>query len=247
LHRLALDFLTNAGACTTVEALDGEFARLTRAWGFKSAALIRLLTVGEPVAPKIVFGNAPDDWVERYIEQEYGGLDPTLPVVFQSRQAFTWDRVETLHRSREVRTFFGEARELFAQDSFIVPVWGPWGELSVVNLASDEAVDLGPEERAMLQGLCSLYASIGLGLADPALPAVPDEAKRLGRRELQCVYWTAMGKHDPEIAVILDISPLTVRAYLDAAREKLGVTTRPELIRKALTLGLLLPDRAMMR
>ncbi|HYG27703.1 MAG TPA: LuxR family transcriptional regulator [Caulobacteraceae bacterium] len=247
LRTRAFDFLSRASACTSLAALDEEFMRLAQAFGFKAAGLIRLLEAGGAVEPKVIFGSAPMDWINRYAEREYGRLDPTLPLAFQSRKAFTWKRAEGRERDIEVRNFFGEAREMFAKDSFIVPVWGPYGELSVVNLLSDEPLEMAEDERTLLQGLCSLYAAIGLSLADPGLPPPPEEATSLSRREAQCVYWTAMGKHDQEIAIILGISPLTVRDYLDAARTKLNVTTRPQLIRKAMTLGLLMPDRAMFR
>jgi DNA-binding CsgD family transcriptional regulator len=117
----------------------------------------------------------------------------------------------------------------------------------VVNLLADRRLDLPEAEIVMLQGLCSLYATLGLALIEPGLPPVSPEAKALGRRELQCVYWMSMGKHDQEIALILGISPLTVRSYIDGARDKLGVSSRPELIRKAVTLGLLLPDSSVVR
>lgn len=247
LRKLAFDFLTKASACTTVTELDQTFMTLAKACGFKAAGLIRLLQLGGPVEPKIIFGTAPPEWLSRYAELDYGRLDPTLPLAFRTRRGFTWERAEHRKPELEVRNFFGEARELFAKDSFIVPVWGPYGELSVVNLLSDQSIDMPAKERTMLEGLCSLYASIGLSLTEPGLPPVPKEAEALSRREMQCVYWTAMGKHDQEIAIILGLSPLTVRQYVDSARVKLNVTTRPELIRKAVMLGILMPEKAMFR
>jgi DNA-binding CsgD family transcriptional regulator len=71
-------------------------------------------------------------------------------------------------------------------------------------------------------------------------------APALSRRERQCVYWMAMGKHDGETALILDISAHTVREYIDSAKVKLGAQTRPELSLRALACGLLAPDRCLM-
>lgn len=247
LRGRAYDFLSSAGLCRNIHQLHENFVTLVRAYGFSTVGFIRLVQVGGPVEPQVLFGEAPAEWIERYAERDYIRLDPTIPMSFQSRRAFTWDRAERRARTREVRDFFGEAREMFAQDSLIVPVWGPYGELSVVNLLSDRELDLPAEEVAMLEGLCSLYATLGLALVEPGLPPLSPEAKALGRRELQCVYWMSMGKHDQEIGMILGISPLTVRSYIDSARNKLGVSSRPELIRKAVTLGLLLPDSSIVR
>jgi DNA-binding CsgD family transcriptional regulator len=247
LKERAFAFLSGASACRTIDELHAQFVLLAQAYGYKTVGFIRLLQVGGPVEPQVIFGEAPAEWLARYLEQDYGRVDPTIPLTFQSRQAFTWETAEARNRSKETKAFFGEARELFAQDSFIVPVWGPCGELSVVNLLSDHPLDLPDEERTMLQGLCSLYATLGLTLIEPGLPPAAEATRALGRRELQCLYWMGMGKHDQEIAVILGISPLTVRTYVDSARDKLGVTSRPALIRKAVTLGLLLPDRSTLR
>jgi DNA-binding CsgD family transcriptional regulator len=247
LRERAFAFLSGASECRTIDELHARFAQLAQAYGFRSVGFIRLMQVGGPLEPQVIFGQAPGEWLERYVAQDYGRIDPTIPLAFQSREAITWEAAEERNRSKEARAFFGEARELFAQDSFIVPVWGPCGELSVVNLLSDHPLDMPQEERTMLQGLCSLYATLGLAMIEPGLPPATEATRALGRRELQCLYWMSMGKHDQEIAVILGISPLTVRTYVDSAREKLGVASRPALIRKAVTLGLLLPERSTLR
>lgn len=242
LRNRAFAFLSEAGGCRDLADLHTRFLAVGDAFGFQKVCLIRLVRAGGPFEPEFIAGEPPQEWLARYMELDYGHIDPTIPMTFQSRQAFTWDKVEERHRTPEVRAFFGEARELFAKDSFVVPVWGPYGELSVVELMSDRAVSVGEDDAGLLQGLANLYATLALSLADPAPPAVDEQARALGRRELQCVYWMGMGKHDHEIATILDISPRTVRTYIDGARDKLGVASRPELIRKALTLGVLLPD-----
>jgi len=40
------------------------------------------------------------------------------------------------------------------------------------------------------------------------------EAKLLSRRELECLRWSAAGKSNDEIAIILSLSSHTVTAYL---------------------------------
>ena len=247
LDELSFAFLRHAAAAKTIEELDEHFVRLAKSFGFRTAVLINLSRYGDPISPRKAAGESKSEWATRYEELNYARIDPTIPVAFTSREAFTWAKAERSKSSKQIRTFFGEARELFAQDSLIVPVHGPYGEFSVVNLLSDAPLDLGEADRNLLQALSSLYASFSLNLLDAPLPELDEQAKSLTRRELQSLYWMSMGKHDPEIALILQISPLTVRDYIDGAKQKLGVQTRPELARKAMTIGLLLPDRAMMR
>lgn len=52
--------------------------------------------------------------------------------------------------------------------------------------------------------------------------------KKLGltRREAEVLLWIARGQSNAEIAVILRISPLTVKKHLEHVFSKLGVKTR---------------------
>ena len=238
-------FLIEATVCKSAEALDRIFLRFANALGFSSAMFVNLSNAGGAIAPRVVFGDS-DPWVERYVDQNYARLDPTLPLAFRSRNAFTWRDAERPTGSRRERQFFGEAREIWARDGLVVPIHGPFGEFSVVNLLCQRRIRLADEEIAMLSGICAVYAGLGLNFAQGALPSPPAAAPALSRRERQCVYWMSMGKHDGETALILGISAHTVREYIDSAKVKLGAQTRPELSLKALACGLLVPDRGMM-
>lgn len=62
----------------------------------------------------------------------------------------------------------------------------------------------------------------------------------LTRRQTEVLFWLMQGKTNQEIAMILALSPLTVRLHLEHIYRKLGVGTRTAAIRQALeTLGLL--------
>jgi len=54
----------------------------------------------------------------------------------------------------------------------------------------------------------------------------PPAASRLSRREIEVMSWVREGKRNGEIAVILGISPHTVRKHLENTFSKLGVETR---------------------
>ena len=66
-----------------------------------------------------------------------------------------------------------------------------------------------------------------------------EDKLRLSSRELDCLYWTAQGKEAIDIALILSISPHTVRGYLKSARFKLDCVTSAQAVSKAVMLGLL--------
>jgi len=245
LNAVSAEFLIEATACKAPPALDGYFRRFAQALGFDSAMFVHLSSAGAAIAPRVLFGD-DNPWVSHYAAQNYAGLDPTIPRAFRSREAFTWGTVEPSGASRRIRQFFGEAREVWAKDGLIVPIHGPFGEFSVVNLLCGRRIVLTDEEMAMIKGVCNIYASLALSLSQGALPIPVSASPPLTRRERQCVYWMCVGKRDWETAKILGISTHTVRDYLDSAKIKLDAETRAELSLKALACGLLVPDGGMM-
>ena len=71
---------------------------------------------------------------------------------------------------------------------------------------------------------------------------VPDplslmQALRLTSREAEVLYWVAIGKTNPEIATVLDMSPRTVNKHLEHVYAKLNVETRTAAATVAQTRG----------
>ena len=58
------------------------------------------------------------------------------------------------------------------------------------------------------------------------LAAKPLQSLGLSRREAEVLAWVAEGKTNPEVALILGLSPRTVQTYVDRIFRKLGVETR---------------------
>jgi DNA-binding CsgD family transcriptional regulator len=62
-----------------------------------------------------------------------------------------------------------------------------------------------------------------------AKPSDPDPLRKLATlttREHEILHWVRNGKQDPEIAIILGISPRTVNHHVANIRRKLRVETR---------------------
>lgn len=64
----------------------------------------------------------------------------------------------------------------------------------------------------------------------------------LSGREAQVLQWVREGKTNPEIAQILDISPLTVKNHLQKILRKLKVTNRAQAVARGIA-ARLIPDR----
>ncbi len=55
-------------------------------------------------------------------------------------------------------------------------------------------------------------------------------------REAEVLLWVSHGKTNPEIGLILDISPITVRTHVERIFHKLGVSNRTAAAVRALEL-----------
>ena len=91
--------------------------------------------------------------------------------------------------------------------------------------------DLAPlhSYQRLLQAL--VPACVGLAPAPAPTPrwsrvTTPSPLSRLTAREGQILHWVRAGKRDPEIGLILEISPRTVHHHLASVYRKLGVETR---------------------
>lgn len=58
----------------------------------------------------------------------------------------------------------------------------------------------------------------------------------LSKREHQCLHYTIRGRSAKQIAKILDLSPRTIEEYIQNIKIKFNVTTKSELIEKAIDL-----------
>ena len=59
----------------------------------------------------------------------------------------------------------------------------------------------------------------------------------LTERELQCLYYSACGLLEREIAQLLDLSPHTIRVHMVNARKHLGATNKTHSVILALLSG----------
>lgn len=61
---------------------------------------------------------------------------------------------------------------------------------------------------------------------------VPGHASDLTDHEVQVLYWVALGKTDPEIGRLMDISEFTVKNHMKHIFKKLDVVARAQAVDK---------------
>jgi LuxR family quorum-sensing system transcriptional regulator CciR len=95
-------------------------------------------------------------------------------------------------------------------------------------LSSERA--LPRESLPAAQYLASFAFEAARRLAGRRSPPMP----RLTRRQLDCVVLAARGKSDWVAGQILGLAPDTVHKYLEQAKARVGVSSRTELVVRAL-------------
>ncbi|MEX0807432.1 MAG: autoinducer binding domain-containing protein [Dongiaceae bacterium] len=185
----------------------------------------------------------PEEWTAHYIDKDYVATDPTIHAVSGGLRPVRWDELETdPSMTRRGRKMFQEARDFGLRSGVTMPIHGPGNGYTVFGASFDRGEkDLArdwPEIRSALQ-------LVVLGAHDGALmlwrTADDRDAVHVTDRERDCLLWTARGKTTWECAAILKLSEDTVRFYLRAVMDKMGVHSKHHAVVKAITLNLIVP------
>ncbi len=185
----------------------------------------------ERITPAVLYFSAPDGFADAL---DRGGHGPNNPLV---QRALT--RLEPLaaneiwgapldERQKRVLAFI--SRSLKVRDGFTIPIRLDERLDGIVMFGGEK-----PDTSALVRSLLHLLAHCAFKRAKE-LNEAPVRRKKGGltSRELECLRWTAMGKTDAEIGVILAISARTARFHIENAKRKLGVSTRIQAVAEAL-------------
>lgn len=179
----------------------------------------------------------PSEWVEHYKLKRFADVDPVLSIGFNSIEPINWATFK--NQNSKQKALFEDAQEFgVGSQGITIPVRGRTSERGLFSFTSnmktrDWSIFLN-ENLFTLQILANSSFSAFLNLTEPALLPV-----KLTPRETECLKWTSNGKTALEIALILNLSPNTIKYYLETARHKLKATTISQAVTKAIYLNLL--------
>ncbi len=179
----------------------------------------------------------PASWIKRYLQRGYIYIDPVV------REGFC----RTLPFNRSELTIQNETEASFLADAlshgvgpygFSIPVASKRGHRALFSISSSRPEQewkdyLATNQAALIQIANRLHSRV-------MIEVFGEDRPHLTTRELECLRWIALGKAASEIAIILDISPLTVRDYLKSIRYKLDCVTSAQAVSKAVKLRLLI-------
>jgi LuxR family transcriptional regulator, quorum-sensing system regulator CinR len=179
----------------------------------------------------------PASWIKRYLQMGYVDIDPVVREGFRRTLPFNWNEL-TIQNATEGAFLADALSHGVGPCGFSIPVVSKRGHRALFSISSSR-----PEQewRNYVEAKQANLVEIANRLHSRVIVEVFGEDRpHLTSRELECLRWTALGKAAGEIAIILDISPLTVRDYLKSIRYKLDCVTSAQAITKAVKLGLLI-------
>lgn len=193
----------------------------------------------------LIVSGYPDEWRQRYVDQNYIAKDPTVRHCVNSVRPLIWDEVATgAGGSEGDRRFMEEARAFGLSGGASMPAHGGNGEVAMLSVCSE--LDMSRMRGQIVRALPELFLltayvheAAGKLVNEGKLPFRREE---LTDRERECLLWAAEGKTSWETAHILGISERTVNFHLQNVAAKLNVTSRQQAIARAVAQGLIAPQ-----
>lgn len=182
------------------------------------------------IASRILIQEFPRDWADRYNSRGYVYRDPVVERLQTERSPFSWrEAYDAAASSADVLLIGGEASEFGLENGYVVPISLLDGNVAAISFGGAQ-IDPSPDDRSLL-GFAASYA---LGTLLQRRFSAGRAYGRISAREYDCLLWSAEGKTDWEISVILGISKSTVTKHILSVREKLGAVTKAHAIAIAL-------------
>lgn len=223
-------------------ALDDLFAETLQPFGVDRFDCGPLLNDLAAPSPRLS-GRGLHDWNKYFDSQGFAAIDPCIDAYPHLRGAFTWSQVRRLTPEHALSPIWGDARAGGMSEGLVVPTAPGRRNAAIVRLTTQEA-SFDAAVLPLLQSVSVIYAAStqsfqSTSIAPPPPPEPAPAPIMLKERELECLFWAARGKTNPEIGAILNISRHTVNTHIESAKAKLGVATRVQAVAIAHRLGLL--------
>ncbi|WP_322065108.1 helix-turn-helix transcriptional regulator [Burkholderia ubonensis] len=167
-----------------------------------------------------ICSHYPNNWVQHYLQHDYGLVDPVHRAAFTSSGPYRWDDITDLnHAERHVLL---EAYDAGLKNGLSVPIREIGGSILLINLSGPSSHINAGTSRRLASVISNLFRLELNRFAPPSPKAFVD----LAPRQRQCLSWVARGKTSPEICTILGISRHTVEYHIAEAMKVLNVNSR---------------------
>jgi LuxR family transcriptional regulator, quorum-sensing system regulator BjaR1 len=226
----ALELLNRIQTTQSKNELTEAMQHVAKRFGFRAFAISHYCVRNAEDCVDLLLAALPEAFGERFVTENYGGMNPISRRARQSDVPFYWHDV-TYDRDTEPKAakIMDEAAAAGLVDGFCIPVHMPEGGRGLVSFLGGP-VTLSDDGRLALQALGLAGHAQVLHLATFDAGRTP----KLTAREREVLRWTAAGKTADATAEILSISVRTVEYHLLNASRKLNTANRTHTVVEAL-------------
>lgn len=223
-------FVEEVKAAQSLDAIAGLLSEVTQAFDFDHFAMTQRHGVSIDGA-SVQLTDFPARWIERLANDGYWADDPVLAACQKTVVPFAWGDLPQLVKlnARQARYMEAAANEGLAQ-GWTVPIHIPGEATGLCSFVLAPGRELPHSNLPSAQYVACFAFEAARRLATRNGPPPP----RLTRRQLDCVVLAARGKSDWVAGQILGLAPDTVHKYLEQAKARFGVSSRTELVVRAL-------------
>lgn len=236
-------FELSVGEVDSVQSMDELrlfISRLLERYGLRHAVYLAV-TLPNHIDPNpVLVSTYPEQWAQRYIEQDYLVIDPVISAAATSLLPFDWSELN--HRGIRVKQMFNESQEFgIGQQGLGFPVRGPLGDHALFTVTSGASASEWEKLKSSYMRDLQLIAHFVHGKVLEFERGADVPIKPLSAREREVLSWAASGLTNDQIAFKLGISERVVRAYFESARHKLNCLNRSHVLARAVSLRLVGP------
>lgn len=217
--------------------LHAALSLATERMGFDHFALSYDRRPGQSGTHRFLLHDYPEAWARSYICYDLAGIDPVITTSQKSSNGFRWNEMERfVALTRSNHHLMDLASDHGLADGYTVPRHVPGEGLGSCTFVVNP-------DRTFPESMRFVAELVGAWAVHNALRCLGDirnvRQPHLSERQLECLIWSARGRTNAEIGVILSISEHTVIYHLKAACERYNVHSRLELILCAVSDGLI--------
>jgi LuxR family transcriptional regulator, quorum-sensing system regulator CciR len=206
----------------------------TQSFQFDHFALAQRINAPSRIGP-LGLTDFPDQWVANLVPSGRVADDPVLLACERSVTPFAWSRLETiLPLTARHKAYMDNARAAGLAEGYTVPIHVPGQASGLVSFVMAQGRELPTDSLPAAQYLACFAFEAARRLKLKLAGDDPPDGPRLTQRQLDCLVLAARGKSNWVAGQLLGLSDGTVHKYLEAAKRRYGVSTRTELVVRAL-------------
>lgn len=223
-------FVSEVKRARRIEEIGELLSQATRAFAFDHFAMTQRYGLSIDNAP-VQLSDYPPDWIELLRTGSFWADDPVLAACQRTVAPFAWDDLPSMiELSPRQEAYMALAAKEGLARGWTVPIHIPGEASGLCSFVLAERREIPRHSLPAAQYLACFSFEAARRLAARRNAPLP----RLTRRQLECVVLAARGKSDWVAGQILGLAPDTVHKYLEQAKARFGVSSRTELVVRAL-------------